>query len=775
MSLDLYQTEINERLSQMPAVSNPEPNAFDGFIRGTGQFAMQSFAKAGRTASLIGATPYIMADAVTGGTTLQDRYFDQHEQVFQSAVNYWTPKSGEVGSAGQIVGNLIATIPRVIANAPLEVLNVGLGSAEDMSREGVSSAKSVAVGTIQGLGFGVGVWLPVLGSNGWQRTLIGGAAANTAQGVVTRAASGAILDGTPAADQFKAFDGEALTTDALLGLAFGSLTHFSPAQRAQGKQTWEKMGQWAEAWTPTQKDALATLREAQHLNVDSTPGQPVGPIDIDTHVNRMRTSLDQMIRGEPVNVSDVLSPEFELQYDGAARFEGVAKDLSSDQAILRAVELVGEKKYTDLVFQASEQTKGQIEQPILADHIARQVIDQTNNQPYSAEPRFIQTPERLLQDQANLKTLVEVADQVRLEEGLPRSEAPQPATASLPPLGERVGGASDILARTDIPERVRTDLAEHYQKAAEVKPEFDAKIRRISEEIGTPYAPKIPAGLKGPDRAIAKVMTDYRGNAKRVKDLVRATIVIPNSGSLEGAIAGIVKEFGQPLSMRNALGEGLPPVSESGYRDVMMNVDVGGHVAEVQISTPQMMAAKKQSHPLYVKQAAIERLAKDRDLTPKEFKERHKLIAAQKKIYDAAWADSLATMARNSDSGINAPLRLMDSSGNLRSTGSQALQAPAGDNVTGTPSTSKNLVPSGNSISDTSKPNIAQTDPVLKEALRFAAENPDIRLRVGQTAEGSPIYMTPAEYLENARMDAEQARQDVNLIQAAAECLLGKV
>ncbi len=164
-------------------------------------------------------------------------------------------------------------------------------------------------------------------------------------------------------------------------------------------------------------------------------------------------------------------------------------------------------------------------------------------------------------------------------------------------------------------------------------------------------------------------------------------------------------------------------------------------------------------------------------MTAKENKETLKLVKQQKAIYDAAWTESLSreTISRNSDSSINAPLRLQDESGNLRSTGSQALQAPSGALDTGTPSTSKNLVPSGKSISDTSEPNIAQTDPVLKEAARFASENPDLRIRIGQNADGSPLYLSPAEYLEQARLDAEQARQDVNLIQAAAECLLGKI
>lgn len=51
--------------------------------------------------------------------------------------------------------------------------------------------------------------------------------------------------------------------------------------------------------------------------------------------------------------------------------------------------------------------------------------------------------------------------------------------------------------------------------------------------------------------------------------------------------------------------------------------------------------------------------------------------------------------------------------------------------------------------------------------------NPERPIIVGKNADGTPIVRTAQEYLEEARMQAELARQDVGLFEVAARCLLG--
>lgn len=91
MSLDLYQRETLDKLGNLAPVQTLEPSAWDGFIRGTAMTTMQGMAKTGRAIDLLGSVGPIAQDAITGGTTAQDKYFQEHNEVWGSAVDYWTP------------------------------------------------------------------------------------------------------------------------------------------------------------------------------------------------------------------------------------------------------------------------------------------------------------------------------------------------------------------------------------------------------------------------------------------------------------------------------------------------------------------------------------------------------------------------------------------------------------------------------------------------------------------------------------------------------------
>ena len=68
-----------------------------------------------------------------------------------------------------------------------------------------------------------------------------------------------------------------------------------------------------------------------------------------------------------------------------------------------------------------------------------------------------------------------------------------------------------------------------------------------------------------------------------------------------------------------------------------------------------------------------------------------------------------------------------------------------------------------------------QPDPIEAEARRIADADPSRTISLGTDANGEPVKMTVAEYLDAAKMEADQARKDVSLIQAAAECLMGNL
>lgn len=344
MSLDLYAREISQDLSRLDGTKTIGPGAFDGFLRGTSIYAMKGLAGTARAIDMAGA-PFAMAqDAFTGGTEAQDRYFKEHDEVLNSAVDFWTPKPLEVGVAAEIAGGLIGQLPTIIASPHLAVGAQVLSTAEDLARENVPAGKAVAAGVVQGAGLATGIWMPILGQNAFQRMVIGGAGFNFVQGAATRGATGLILEGTPAAEAFKTLDPKAMTLDVLLGLAFGGMAHISPAQRAQGKAAWEKVQAWAENMKPSEVAAIATLRTAQHLNEDSAPGKPAEPKDVEAHVERMRTAIDQLAKDKPVEVSDLPAPD---SNPDNARFSAAARRAEQMQAegekLAKAYDLVLEE------------------------------------------------------------------------------------------------------------------------------------------------------------------------------------------------------------------------------------------------------------------------------------------------------------------------------------------------------------------------------------------------------------------------------------------------
>jgi hypothetical protein len=133
-----------------------------------------------------------------------------------------------------------------------------------------------------------------------------------------------------------------MSHNLLLGAAFGSLVHLSPAQREQGAEMWGRIRDWAENLTPTQKAAIATLRLAEHLNVDSTPGKPATPADVEAHVNRMRTAIEQLERGRPVDVSDLPEPRFEADPKRMEEMQHRADDLVREAERVRTTEGIPE-------------------------------------------------------------------------------------------------------------------------------------------------------------------------------------------------------------------------------------------------------------------------------------------------------------------------------------------------------------------------------------------------------------------------------------------------
>lgn len=330
MSFDFFPNEQGATLlnaARKPSTT-PEPGTFENFAKGAGMYTMRSLAEAGRAVDMAGAVFPIAYDAVVGGTEQQDQYFKEHDEVFNGAVDYWTPKPGEVGTAGQVAGQLAGGVMQAIVSPALLVGTTQLSASEDLVRNGVDSTTAQVVGGIQGASMAVGLKLPYLGQTLATRVL-SGAGGNLVQGTAGALASSEVLKAEgydKQAEQFNPWDLRARALDVMLGAAFGGLAHID----AKGKL------QEPPKLTPTDEAALLVANQARHLEDVTPQGRPATDADATMHADAMRRAIDQVLRGEQVTVDDVvrdmrLVPD-EAQYQQRAEIMSEAQRIAEQAA-----------------------------------------------------------------------------------------------------------------------------------------------------------------------------------------------------------------------------------------------------------------------------------------------------------------------------------------------------------------------------------------------------------------------------------------------------------
>jgi hypothetical protein len=254
----------------------------------------------------------------------------------------------------------------------------------------------------------------------------------------------------------------------------------------------------------------------------------------------------------------------------------------------------------------------------------------------------------------------------------------------------------------------QSTLRNLYQEAGLRKEQFDNINRDIANLVNAEYQ---AVNLKGSNRAVEKITDDYKGDATKIKDILRSTLVIQNIQQAGVAFQEIGKRY-RVVDFRNWL-DPKARVPDGGYRDIKINVDVDGHIAEIQINSPEMVAVKEKFHYLYEERENLNRNSKglsqeERDALEKRISD---IDAEMKPYYDEAFAALLNRS--NSALSTNAPLRnaeLMEKS--LGEDLSQAAQKPSKPGtqpiVTGIPSTSRNSTFLDDFIKDTPDLTLAQ-------------------------------------------------------------------
>lgn len=298
---DATAARTKDQLAQPKSYAPADRGAFSEFWSGVGNYFMRGMAETARNASMAGAVVPMIADKLIGsdntGESLTDRYFRFHDETFQNAVDYWTPKPGSVGFAGEVVGRLAAGLTKFVASPALMVADLQLTTATDLTRAGVDTGAALVAGDLAGLSAVVGVALPFVGSTLGVK-MASGVAGNVLPNMAEAQATKMLLNaaGSPEqAAQFDPFDMRARAVDVLMGMAFGGAAHYMT-----------KTGQRKLTFTEEQKDALLTVNQARHMERSANHTTDA---EVSAHVQDMRTAVDQLLRGEAVNAPERAVPQ----------------------------------------------------------------------------------------------------------------------------------------------------------------------------------------------------------------------------------------------------------------------------------------------------------------------------------------------------------------------------------------------------------------------------------------------------------------------------------
>ena len=290
-----------DQLAQPKTYAPADQGAFSNFGSGVGNYFMRGMAETARNVSMAGAVVPIIADKLIGsdnqGTSLTDRYFQAHDEVFQNAVDYWTPKAGTVGKAGEITGQLAAGLVKFIASPALAVADAQLSTSTELTRAGVDTGAALIAGDLAGLSTVAGVAAPFVGRT-LAAKMASGVAGNIVPNTLQSAATAGVLTAAGAPEQANGFDWAdptARALDVLMGAAFGGAAHYMT-----------KMGERKFTLTDDQKNALLVANQARHL--ERAADLTATTAESTAHVAAMRQSVDQLLRGEPVTTAEPIPP-----------------------------------------------------------------------------------------------------------------------------------------------------------------------------------------------------------------------------------------------------------------------------------------------------------------------------------------------------------------------------------------------------------------------------------------------------------------------------------
>lgn len=343
---------LSQRVADNPLdLSKVTPGMFSGFFSAAGGGIMQGGSRTFTTAALAlspavgGRDDYLNSfrspdtqqlvrslgmkpDTSAPTTAGQDWYFENVvEDLGQRATEYWAPDPAQTGTAGRIAGGLMQiAVPLALAGGNPSILaaNEGIEAPAGLVKQGAGAGTATTFGAVSAGATMLGFKIPAsFGSTALQR-VGSGAIANLAVGTATAAAQQGVLVAGGNDELAKAYDPmnlEARAVDVLTGAVFGGIAHLQAGDR----------------------DAVLTVSNAKHMQVDTAPGIPADEASSGAHQSALASAINSVLRGEQVSVAGAIDAaeflpvrragipaERAANYDmGPARYEAYRRVLES--------------------------------------------------------------------------------------------------------------------------------------------------------------------------------------------------------------------------------------------------------------------------------------------------------------------------------------------------------------------------------------------------------------------------------------------------------------
>lgn len=182
----------------------------------------------------------------------------------------------------------------------------------------------------------------------------------------------------------------------------------------------------------------------------------------------------------------------------------------------------------------------------------------------------------------------------------------------------------------------------HIDQLYQVAPKAQLELATLVKEVGMiSKTTTVLPDVKSKDRAEAKIASELNGDASKITDLARASIVADNIPELVQAFELIGKES-QIVAVKNRFKQ----PNASGYRDLKVLVELpeSKMIAEIQLHLDAISTVKNgDEHAIYEEIQKIERNAADqsRELSEFEVAQINKLRTTSKTLYHNAWQQYL--------------------------------------------------------------------------------------------------------------------------------------